>query len=365
MQTEIKYWKTTSLGEMQNIDRYLITLQQQYQNWLNHFNVYQQRDQEREEEEKKSIYEDLFHNKGERALITLTRFDNLEFDEIYKACKLVLRIPGQGRNHSLFPKDMLLVTLTYLASGSKFSLTAQMFNIDESLVYRTIHFTVRQIARPLVAKFCVMQIQLKRDEPHFSNFPNAVGAIDTTFILINKPGSHDDQKKNWSFKHGQCGVKIQALVRPNGLCALFQVGIQGSVHDLTALKESLWLDWCLTIRVTVQNGVRVDRHLPVLFDKGYTGLNSQGYPEAIVTIKKPTGRDLTQQELAINSKIESDRVIVENYFGRLKSNFGVLAQQYRGDRFKLLQEIMETCIALNNFYNSKHPLRMEHQQDQG
>ena len=70
----------------------------------------------------------------------------------------------------------------------------------------------------------------------------AVGAIGTTFILINKPGSHDDQKKNWSFKHGQCGVKIQALVRPNGLCALFQVGIQGSVHDLTALKESLWLD---------------------------------------------------------------------------------------------------------------------------
>ena len=169
MQTEIKYWKTTSLGEMQNIDRYLITLQQQYQNWLNHFNVYQQRDQEREEEEKKSIYEDLFHNKGERALITLTRFDNLEFDEIYKACKLVLRIPGQGRNHSLFPKDMLLVTLTYLASGSKFNLIAQMFNWDESLVYRTIHFTVRQITRPLVAKFCVMPIQLKPDEPHFSS----------------------------------------------------------------------------------------------------------------------------------------------------------------------------------------------------
>ena len=351
---------------MQNIDRFLVTLQQQYQNRLNHFNIEQQRDPEREEEEeKKSIYEDLLLNKGERALITLTRFDSLEFDEIYEACKLVLRIPGQGRNHALFPKDMLLVTLTYLASGSKFSLIGQMFNIDKSLVYRTIHFTIRQIARPLVSKFCVMPIQLKPDEPHFANFPNAVGAIDTTFILINKPGSHEEQKKNWSFKHGRCGVKIQALVRPNGLCALFQAGIQGSVHDLTAFKESHWLERCLTVPVTMQNGVRVERHLSVLFDKGYTGLNAQGYPEAIVTIKKPAGRDLTQQELAVNSKIESDRVIVENYFGRLKSNFGVLAQQYRGDRFKLLPAIMETCIALNNFYNSKHPLRMEHQQDQG
>ena len=240
-----------------------------------------------------------------------------------------------------------------------------MFNIDESLVYRTIEFTIRMISKPLVAKFCVMPIQLKQDEPHFRNFPNAVGALDTTFILINKPASHDEQKKNWPFKHNRCGMKIQCLVRPNGLCALFQAGIPGSIHDITIFKESKWLENCLTIPVTMQNGVRIDRHLPVLFDKGYTGLNSQGYPEAIVTLRKPIGRDLNPQEIALNSKIESDRSIVENYFGRLKSNFGILANQYRGDRFKMLPAIMETCIALTNFYNTKHPLRREHQEDQG
>ena len=54
---------------------------------------------------------------------------------------------------------------------------------------------------------------------------------------------------------------------------------------------------------------------------------------------------------------------MENYFGRQKSNFGILGQQYRGDRFKLFPAIMEICMALNNFYISEHPLRVPHQQN--
>ena len=298
-------------------------------------------------------------------MITLTRFNIAEFDEIYNYVHPLLRIPGQGRNRSLPPKDMLLVALTYIDTGSKYSIIAQIFTIDESLAWRTIQWTIRAIAKPLVTKYCIMPIQLDDNELHFIHFPQAVGAIDTSFILINKPEDRQEQRKNWSFKHEACGVKIECLIRPNGLCTLFQVNIPGSVHDITIFKESHWLENCLTFQRTMQNGLVVPGHLPVLFDKGYTGLNTQGYPEAIVTIRKPTGRDLSPQEIEINSKIESDRAVVENYFGRLKSNCGILATKYRGDRFKLFPAIMETCIALTNFYISRHPLRRNEQQDQG
>ncbi|KAH0789259.1 hypothetical protein GPJ56_006810 [Histomonas meleagridis] len=126
----------------------------------------------------------------------------------------------------------------------------------------------------------------------------------------------------------------------------------------------MWLERFLSVHMTMQNGTQIVRHFRVLFKKGYTGLNSQGYPEAIVTIKKPIGRDLTQEEIATNTRIERDRVIVENYFGRLKSDFGFLRQQYSSDRSKSFPSIMAICIALNNFYISEHPLRVAHQQNQ-
>ena len=208
---------------MNNIDQHLMALQQHYQNRVIAFNGDDHINEDNDEDEfqKRSIFEELINTKGEVALITLTRININEFHTIFEACQLVFENTGQGRKHVLAPKDMLLITLTYLASGSKFSLIGQIFNIKESLVYRTIHFTIHRIARPLVAKFCVMPIQLTPEELHFQNFPNAVGAIDTTFILINKPDSKEEQKRNWSFKHGMCGVKIQARSSKRSLYTFF------------------------------------------------------------------------------------------------------------------------------------------------
>ena len=128
--------------------------------------------------------------------------------------------------------------------------------------------------------------------------------------------------------------------------------------DLNVLKESGWIEK-FTLPIEMPNGTRITRRLPVLLNKGYTGLNNQGYPEAIVTIKKPIGRDLTPQEQEVNHLIESDRAIVENYFGRMKTIFGVTAGRFRGNRENFLTNIMEICIALTNYHITLHPLRNE------
>ena len=48
------------------------------------------------------------------------------------------------------------------------------------------------------------------------------------------------------------------------------------------------------------NNARVTHHYPCLFDKGYTGINAF-YQEAIVTIRKPVGRDLPPEQNEINN----------------------------------------------------------------
>ena len=334
---------------MLNLDQYLEEIEQQYQLRDNEFNVPQhiQPDQE----QRKSIFESILETRGEQAVKTLTRFTIEELKKIFEICSPHLHRPGRGRQFELIPVDMMLLTLTFLTTGSRYQIISNMFQLDDSLVCRTIHFTIERIAKPLILYFCQLPIYLDSNEKHFNYFPNAIGAIDTTFILMEKPTCREEQQRNWSYKHGTCGVKIQGLIRPNGLCTMFVANVPGSKHDIKIFNESGWLEK-FVIPVEMPNGTRITSHLPVLFDKGYTGLNSQGFPEAIVTIKKPIGRDLTPQELEVNHRIESDRVIVENYFGRMKTIFGVMAGKFRGNREDYLTNIMEVCIALTNYHIS-------------
>ena len=202
---------------------------------------------------------------------------------------------------------------------------------------------------------CCNQVALN-NELKFKYYSNACGAIDTTLIEISKPRDRAEQKQFWSTKNHACGINIQELVRPNGICTSFVYGYPGSMHDMNVLKTSNWINTLLSYVVTLPNGASVIHHHQCLFDKGYTELNNL-YPEAVITIRKPTGRALTQEENIINNRIESDRAIVENFFGRLKSIFGILGSRFRGNKKNHLQHRIPICMSLTNYYSSLHPMR--------
>ena len=309
-------------------------------------------------EETYDLFKSLIENRGEQGLLTLTRFKINEFLNIFEICRISIEtaIDKKGRKCKLNPCDRLLVTLTYLATGMKYSQMGNLFNIRLPLLQRAIDSTLKCISPVLTRKFvCCNQVALN-NELKFKYYPDACGAIDTTLIEISKPRDRGDQKKFWSTKHHACGIKIQALVRPNGICTSFVFGYPGSMHDMNVLKTSNWINTLLSYVVSLPNGSSVTHHHQCLFDKGYTGLNNL-CPEAVVTIRKPVGRDLTQEENSINNRIESDRVIVENFFGRLKSIFGILGSRFRGDKKNHLQHIISICMSLTNYYSSLHPMR--------
>ena len=52
----------------------------------------------------------------------------------------------------------------------------------------------------------------------------------------------------------------------------------------------------------------------------------------------------------------SDRVLVENFFGRLKTTFGILSTPYRC-ALNSLEDVVITCICLLNAKLKTHPLR--------
>ncbi|ETV69543.1 hypothetical protein H257_14779 [Aphanomyces astaci] len=72
------------------------------------------------------------------------------------------------------------------------------------------------------------------------------------------------------------------------------------------------------------------REWVVLVDKGYQGIQREVV--AVLPTKKPIGGVLTADELRTNDRIASDPVIVDSFFGRLKTLWSVCSDIYAWKR---------------------------------
>ena len=93
-----------------------------------------------------------------------------------------------------------------------------------------------------------------------------------------------------------------------------------------------------------------------LLDKGYKG--SHKYGRFLTPKKKTARRDLDSDDKKKNNRIEKDRVIVENFFGRMKTIWGAAEQTFRF-RDDLYAPCMKMCVALTNYHVTILPLRKE------
>lgn len=299
-------------------------------------------------------YEKLLALHGEAAIFQFTGFNHVEFLEIYHKVENALDIKKRGKRPKMEPKDMLLVTLTYMQTGMRYKELAHIFNIRLPLLERCLYFTIRSIAPFLKEAFIAEKPTSHHSAIRFPNHPHALGAVDVALIETVRPKY--EQKLFYSVKHHSHGVKLQACVSPDGICIDMCFGWPGSIHDKRCWDESNLLQR-LTYQYENPDGSQAIRHYACLFDRGYTGVKSAQYREALVTLKKPIRGELTPQQLEFNRNVESDRVIVENFFMRLRQRFGILQKKFRGDRINLLPPVVTIAVALTNYYNTKHPMR--------
>ncbi|KAE8966539.1 hypothetical protein PR001_g28375 [Phytophthora rubi] len=94
----------------------------------------------------------------------------------------------------------------------------------------------------------------------------------------------------------------------------------------------------------------------ILADKGYQGLNDT------MRVLDPKHRrptvPLTLEEDNTNREISSDRIIVENYFGRLCTLWALASDKYRWKENKY-EMYFRACVALTNVQVRVHPLRAD------
>ncbi|CAF3893339.1 unnamed protein product [Rotaria sp. Silwood1] len=112
---------------------------------------------------------------------------------------------------------------------------------------------------------------------------------------------------------------------------------QGSVHDITILRESRLLD-------------HTEENVQTIADKAYV---SEQY--VITPRKKPRGGELTTEEKDFNRSISSSRAAIENINKRIKK-YAILGSVYRGP-YDDMDKIARIVAALCNLNLSKHPIR--------
>lgn len=97
-------------------------------------------------------------------------------------------------------------------------------------------------------------------------------------------------------------------------------------------------------------------HWAILSEKSYQGAHEM--LRCITSYKKPANGKLSQDRERFKRKLESDRIIVENYFGRMHSLWNITTARYKWNE-GFYDTIMAMCIALTNVHVDKLPLRAD------
>ena len=180
-------------------------------------------------------------------------------------------------------------------------------------------------------------------------YENVVGIVDASLIETRRPVV--DQRTQYSGKHKKHGTKVQVITSCNGLAMSITTGIVGSRHDYAAFRDSgvaeMFAEKCW------RGGEQVEICRGVMADGGYQGI--QAYIEATIPHRRPRGGELSDDQHEFNRRMSTLRIIVENFFGRLKSYWRILSW-YSGSRHHL-NNIIVVCSALTNILLIRYPLR--------
>ena len=236
--------------------------------------------------------------------------DRRVFDEVYA---LVRDTPGQGRGRRSViqtNREKLLFLLIFLSRGVGVLevLVAPFIKNREHVTQRAKAFA--RLFRPNIVEGTVRYF----DETHDS-LPGASLVVDCTVCETTKPkGSFEKAKYYFSGKHWFYAIKKEVCVNiRSGTAALVSRGYPGSKHDIAILRTHADL-----INNTLQGR-------SILGDLGYRGAEHD-IPSFIVCGERDA--------------LRSRRVIVECFFGRLKSLWSVFARAWTLERGILISSLI-------------------------
>lgn len=236
------------------------------------------------------------------------------------------------------PEVRLLVFLRYIATGAPPSILSDVFKLGIT----TVRVIISEISQAIVEALPsptfptdLASVVRRFDKLRKSAFPGVVGAIDGSHIRIETPCANpSDYFCYKKFK----SIVLLAISGPDCECLWFHVGYPGKACDGRIFRET-------GVNNFVE-GLDIDQHL----------IGDNAFPASVGLMKPyPYNEGLSEEAEYFNFKLSSSRMVIECFFGQLKSRFRCLLH---GLQFRSVTSscyVVSACVVLHNFILASSP----------
>ncbi|XP_043217108.1 putative nuclease HARBI1 [Amphibalanus amphitrite] len=232
------------------------------------------------------------------------------------------------RNHALTPKQQLLLTLRFLATGSFYHVVGDAHGPSKATVYRAVHRAVEAIVNRLMGLIAFPNTHeatraLQAQFHGKAGLPNVIGCIDGCHIDLRVP---TDVENAYINRHQRTSLNVMAVAGADGrfLCVSAHAG--GRQHDSRVLATSGLVE-----------KLETDSLVPV---GGGVLLGDSAYPSRRYLLT-PINHPGTAAEERYNKAHCRTRVCVEQAFGQLKMRWWCLKH---GLRFHRVADSVRTVM---------------------
>lgn len=170
---------------------------------------------------------------------------------------------------------------------------------------------------------------------------NKVLLHDGTEREVPRPVDDDEQKDHYSGKKKKHTLKNAVIATTNCLILLVSASFPGRVHD-KKIADIVY---------------SIPKNFVIVQDTGYQGHNPEGV-RVVQPLKKPRGKELTEEQKASNQKISSFRVRIEHAIGGVK-RYRIVKDECRLRKNNFVGEVFLWCAALHNFRLKTRPFTYE------
>lgn len=241
----------------------------------------------------------------------------LDRTQIVKLVEMLVQDPEIALvTRILRPLEAVRATLMYLRTNTSQEAIADIMDVSQHTISRTISVVTRIIARTLEPLLTTVE-----EVPC-----GGVYIIDGTLLPC---WSWKDQPDLWSGKHKRTGMNLQVLVSLAGHLRWASDPMPGATHDAKAIATSGLLE-------------EIDPS-SCIADKGYIGTGVH------TPYKKPPNSELTEGQKQANKSLNEIRYVVERTIAHIKA-WKILAHDYRRP-LRTFKETITATLALYTYVN--------------
>lgn len=243
---------------------------------------------------------------------------------LIESSKFRLNSKGAGCKPKLCLRDQMLLTLVYLSQLHTFQYLGVQFGVSESTANNIFHYWL-DIFTELLPASLLEQVKKKDSDLELVKeiLTQYELTVDSAEQPIERPGTHEEQKKVFSGKKKNHTLKNQFIVLPLGEDLVdITVGDPGPKSDINQFRERL---------------TKFAPDQKFKGDKAYIGEEQITTPH-----KKPRNQELTLSQKQENKEFSASRIFVEHVI-RLIKLFRVAQERFRLKRENYEQVILAVC----------------------